>query len=93
MPEVLATFHQPVLGSNSLSYSAQACGGDMGNGMWEGWIEFMPVEGGPPIRSQRETTQPNRADAIYWAGGLGATYLEGALERALHPLEIGRAHV
>jgi hypothetical protein len=90
MPEVLTAFHRPVLGSDGRSYAAQACGGNMGNGIWEGWVEFVPLDGGPAIRSPRETTQPNRADAIYWAGGLGATYLEGALERALHPLVIER---
>jgi hypothetical protein len=55
----------------------------MDTGLWEGWIEFVPLEGGSPARSPRETTQPNRDDAVYWATGLSTTYLEGALERAL----------
>ena len=38
------------------------------------------------LRSARETTQPNRADALYWATGLTAVYLEGALDRARKPL-------
>jgi hypothetical protein len=55
--------------------------------MWEGWVEFLPVDrGGQPVRSGRETTQPNRTDTMYWATGLTAVYLEGALHRALHPL-------
>jgi len=37
------------------------------------------------IRSGRETTQPSRADAMYWATGLTRVYLEGALARALDP--------
>lgn len=37
------------------------------------------------LRSGRETTQPNRQDAMYWATGLTAVYLEGALDRALRP--------
>jgi hypothetical protein len=57
----------------------------MTQGLWEGWIEFTPLHGGPPIRSPRETTQPNLADAAYWATGLTSIYLEGALERALNP--------
>ena len=44
-------------------------------------IEFVPVHGGTPLRSSRETTQPNKADAEYWASGLTMVYLEGALER------------
>ena len=34
---------------------------------------------------RRETTQPNRTDAEYWATGLTRVYLEGALDRALNP--------
>jgi hypothetical protein len=57
----------------------------MPDGLWEGWIEFIPTDGGAPLRSRRETTQPNRDDAVYWATGLTPVYLEGALERALRP--------
>jgi hypothetical protein len=67
-------------------YVARACGGPMPDGLWEGWIEFIPMDGGPALRSRRETTQPNRQDAVYWATGLTPVYLEGALERALRPL-------
>jgi hypothetical protein len=52
-------------------------------GQWEAWIEFIPLEGGGPAVSPRETTQPNRLAAVYWATGLTAVYLEGALARAL----------
>ena len=58
----------------------------MPDGMWQGWIEFLPVAEGPPLRTGRETTQPNRPDLLYWATGLTAVYLDGALERALRPV-------
>jgi hypothetical protein len=48
--------------------------------------EFVPVGGGAPLRSPRETTQPNRHDALYWATGLSKAYLEGAYDRALKPI-------
>ena len=54
--------------------------------VWQGWLEFEPIDGGPTLRSPRETTQPNRVDTVYWATGLTAVYLEGALDRALNPL-------
>ena len=61
----------------------------MAGSTWQGWIEFIPVNGGDPLRSPRETTQPNRVDAIYWATGLTGVYLEGALRRALEqPLAV-----
>jgi hypothetical protein len=54
------------------------------NGQWQGWIEFQPHGDGEPVRSSRETTQPNRQDTQYWATGLTAVYLEGALRRSLN---------
>lgn len=86
MAEVLVQFTDPIVGPDGRSFIARACGAPMGDGMWQGWIEFLPVSGGEPVRSPRETTQPKRQDAMYWATGLTGVYLEGALERALNPL-------
>jgi hypothetical protein len=83
MPEVLRQFAGPVLSSDRLPYRAQVVGAEMEDGRWEGWIEFIPLAGGTPVRTPRETTQPNRADTFYWATGLSTTYMEGALSRAL----------
>jgi hypothetical protein len=82
MSEVLMEFAELVLGKDGTRYRAQACGGVITDGLWEGWIEFIPLTGGVPLRSPRETTQPNRVDTIYWATGLTPVYLEGALVRA-----------
>jgi hypothetical protein len=57
----------------------------MPDARWQGWIEFLPEDGGLPVRSGRETTQPNRVDTEYWATGLTEVYLEGALMRAKRP--------
>jgi hypothetical protein len=51
--------------------------------LWEGWVEFEPLDAsGPTISSARETTQPNRTDLEYWAQGLSRVYLQGSLARA-----------
>jgi hypothetical protein len=81
--ETLLQFQQPVTAPNGTAYEARACGSPMPGGTWQGWIEFLPLGGGAPTRSPRETTQPNRADVEYWATGLTQVYLEGALKRAL----------
>ena len=60
----------------------------MPDGKWQAWLEFVPFGGGPALRSGRETTQPNRTDTVYWATGLTAVYLEGALQRALNPVVV-----
>lgn len=84
MAEVLVEFNEPVTGSDGITYIARACGSETDTGHWHGWVEFLPVGAGEPVRTGRETTQPNRADTIYWATGLTPVYLEGALERALN---------
>jgi hypothetical protein len=85
MAEVLVEFSEPVSGEDGAVYLARACGGEADDGLWQGWIEFTPADGGSPLRTGRETTQPNRQDTLYWATGLTAVYLEGALHRALTP--------
>lgn len=85
MAEVLAIYPDPIGGSDGRTYTARACGSPMDDSRWQGWLEFEPVDGGDPLRSSRETTQPNRVDTIYWATGLTAVYLEGSLERTLKP--------
>jgi hypothetical protein len=86
--EVLVEFPAVIIGKNKVRYHAHVCGASMTDGKWQGWLEFVPVDGGSAIRSGRETTQPNRTDAVYWATGLTAVYLEGGLQRALNPLVV-----
>lgn len=53
------------------------------DGTWIGWLEFAPADGAAPLLvTDRETTQPNRHAAVYWATGLEPVYLQGAFERA-----------
>ena len=85
MAEVLVEYTDVVITAGAKQYTAQACGAPVASGQWQGWLEFTDVDSGESIRSGRETTQPNRTDTVYWATGLTAVYLEGALERALHP--------
>lgn len=86
MAEVFVEFSEPVMAKDGRRFLARACGSEMNRHLWQGWLEFLPADGGVPIRSSRETTQPNRQDTEYWATGLTPVYLEGALDRALNPL-------
>lgn len=83
MGEVLIKFTEPVRSASGRDYQAQACCNLAPGELWEGWIEFQPLDGGEPLRGARETQQPTHADVEYWATGLTMTYLEGALQRAL----------
>ena len=91
MAQTLIKFDTPVTHRDGRSYIAMACGRERDNGQWEAWLEFEDVESGEILRSQRETTQPNQKDTVYWATGLTPVYLEGALDRILHPPQHQRA--
>lgn len=85
MAEVFVEFEDRWTGADGKAYEARVCGRERDDRLWEGWIEFVPVAGGPVLATERETTQPNRDDAAYWATGLTYTYVEGALLRLLEP--------
>jgi hypothetical protein len=84
MARTIVQFDTPVVYMDTTRYVATACGRERSDGLWEGWIEFEDTDTGDVVRTVRETTQPNLADLRYWATGLSAVYLEGALSRALN---------
>ena len=88
MAEVLTEFPDVIVGPDGIRYHVHASGAPMPDGKWQAWLEFVPYGGGTAVRSGRETTQPNRTDTVYWATGLTAVYLEGALQRALNPVVV-----
>jgi hypothetical protein len=85
MAELLLEFEGTVTGPNHKAYEARACGRQREDGLWEGWLEFVPLDGSEVLRTGRETTQPAYHDLTYWAGGLTYGYLDGALLRILRP--------
>jgi hypothetical protein len=64
-------------------YRAEVWGDRRDDGLWEGWIEFVPANAGPALSTGRETSQSNLEALTYWATGLQPVYLEGALARAI----------
>src|SRR6185369_5158225 len=45
MAEVLFLYDTPLALTEGPSYSPRACGREMEDGLWEGWIEFLPDAG------------------------------------------------
>jgi hypothetical protein len=85
MAEVLFTAADPVADEHG-SYTARVVGRQGGDGMWEGWIEFVPLDGGGEVPvTGVESRQPERSHLVYWATGLTPVYFEGALKRARNP--------
>src|SRR5512147_2354856 len=85
MAEVLVEFDAAFPGADGATYTPRACTRLNDDGLWEGWLEFTDLEPGAVILSARETTQPTRADVMYWATVLTRVYLDGALARTLAP--------
>lgn len=83
MTQIIQKYETQLRGRNGYRYEIQACGRERADGMWEGWLEFLPLDGGERVVSDTETTQPNRDDLVYWATGLTDPYLDGALLRVL----------
>ena len=90
MAEVLVEFVEPVSSEDGTYYTARACGSDMPGGQMAGMDRVRAARRGDPIRSPRETTQPNRQDTDYWATGLDAGVSRGraspSLKRPARPL-------
>jgi hypothetical protein len=81
MVERICEFQTPVSEGERL-WRVEAWGAQRDDGRWEGWLQFVPTDGGLPLVTGRETTQSTREALVYWAQGLAAIYFEGALSRA-----------
>lgn len=85
MADLVLELDQSVTGADGRRYVARILGHRAGEGLWEGRIEFDPQDGSAVLHTARETEQHGREDLEYWAAGLTATCLEGAMERARRP--------
>src|SRR5688572_15691246 len=86
--EMLTEYPSALVGSDGAVWIARVWGARRDDGLWEGWLEFERVDTAGArapeiIHTGRETTQPNRADLLYWACGLTPVYLEGAFQRII----------
>lgn len=85
MAEVLLAFEGPVV-DESGRYRARVVGRLAEDGMWEGWLEFEPLDrDADTLIGPVESRQPEFEHLTYWASGLTPVYLEGALHRARRP--------
>lgn len=87
MAEVLRSLDEPIRHASGI-YHARVVGRYAEDKMWEGWLEFVPADGGKVVVSAVESRQPERNHLEYWAQGLSVVYAEGSLARALHPITV-----
>lgn len=82
MDERLERLAEAFVEEDGARWTVWLVGSEAGDGLWDGAVEFVSVDGGATLRSPRETRQPNRGDLLYWFTGLTPVYLEGAIARA-----------
>ena len=83
MSELLQEYLTTITGPDDTVYVVRSYGAQRSDGTWEGWLEFHPTDvDQPTLRTDQETSQPNRTAIEYWATGLEPVYFEGAFERA-----------
>ncbi len=83
MPELIHEHPTHVRGEDGTTYIVRIYGQERTDGTWEGWLEFYPTdERKQVLRTEQETSQPNRTALEYWVLGLEPIYLEGAFARA-----------
>ena len=70
--------HEPttrVKGEDGMTYIVRIYAQERIDGTWAGWLEFHPTDQGKPVlRTEQETSQPNRMAVEYWASGLEPIY-------------------
>ena len=83
MAEFIHEHSTRVKDENGTEYVVRIYAQERADGTWEGWLEFHPLDKRKPtLRTEQETSQPNRVAVEYWASGLEPIYLEGAFARA-----------
>ncbi len=87
MSRMVHEFSSPVERESGTAYTARVRGDEDHTGQWQGWIEFVALDGDGVLATGRETSQSTYEQLEYWATGLSPLYLLMALERA-HPVEV-----
>ena len=83
MSEILADLDTTIVSPEGDEYYLQV-GGQLARGVWEAWLEFVPVDDGLEVlQTKTETTQPTREDVVRWSETLTQVYLQGAFARAV----------
>jgi hypothetical protein len=88
MREIIVDLERTVISPDDDEYYVQVAGDQRSDGMWEAWLEFIPVDDGlEPLRTNTETTQPTREDVLGWTETLTGVYIQGAFTRAVKAVD------
>jgi len=83
MAQLIHEHHAHIRTPEGLTYRPRTYASARPDGIWEAWLEFVPMDpGAPRLRTERDSTQTSRQAVEAWALGLEGAYLEGAFARA-----------
>lgn len=83
MAILLQEYSTQVIDAGGTAYNVRSYGEERTDGTWTGWLEFHPTDPAKPVlKTEQETSQPNRTTIEYWSTGLEPVYFEGAFARA-----------
>jgi hypothetical protein len=86
MPEIIADLETTVVSPQHVEYYVQVVGEQMSSGIWEAWLEFVPLDDTLTVLiTKTETTQSTREDVVRWSETLTATDVQGAFAGAVQP--------
>lgn len=84
VPEFICEYHHVLRDERGQRFTARLYGISQGRGIWDGWLVFFPLDGGPLRRTDVEVEQASRAHLSRWGAAVTPPYLLTALERS-HP--------
>ena len=83
MAEIIADLTHRIIDAAGEEFYVRVAGEPRPDGIWEGWLEYVPLGESEVLLTPIETTQPNRVALEHWAGALTDTFVEGAFARAV----------
>ena len=84
MSKILADLDTTIVSLKGDEYYVQVIGEHLATGVWEAWLEFVPLDDALEVlRTTTETTQTTREDVVRWSETLTQVYLQGAFARAV----------
>jgi hypothetical protein len=82
MPEIITHLDYTITDQSGRLYYVNVAAEHTGDGQWEAWLEFLPLDDAEPLLTDTETIQPTRIAVAHWAETLDDTYMQSAFERA-----------
>ena len=82
MAQLIHEFPGLLVDAEGRDWLVRVKGESNGDGCWAGWLEFLPLHGGPRVATNVETLQSDRMALTHWALGLEREDWASALERA-----------